>query len=192
MNDIEFHPVTAEHWSELAAFFEENGNPNYCWCMRWRLKSTDFRNGDSSERRSALEERIKENTPVGVLAYRDGRAVGWCSVAPRETYTGLERSRILKRIDDRPVWSVVCFFIDPDCRQQGLARGLLEAAVDYAASQGASTVEGYPVEPDKSYRFMGSVSIFDSAGFYEAGVANNGRKIVRFEIGNNRGNFAGP
>jgi hypothetical protein len=56
---------------------------------------------------------------------------------------------------------------------------LLEAAVAYAGTQGAEWVEGYPVEPDKSYRFMGAPSLFAEVGFQEAGVASNGRKIVR-------------
>ena len=31
----------------------------------------------------------------------------WCSIAPRNTFSVLGRSRILKQIDDEPVWSVV-------------------------------------------------------------------------------------
>jgi GNAT superfamily N-acetyltransferase len=106
--------------------------------------------------------------------------VGWCSIAPRETYTLLERSTTLKRLDDLPTWSVACFFVDPDHRDQGLPVKLLQAAVDYAISQGATLIEGYPVEPDQSYRFMGSPAVFEQAGFREVAKAKNGRSIVRF------------
>ena len=181
MTDFEFHPVTAESWPDLAQFFEQHGNPNYCWCMRWRLKSTDYRDAKSSDRRRNLDTMVKENTPVGILAYHDDTAVGWCSIAPRDTYEALERSRTLKRLDDQPVWSVVCFFIAPEQRQKGLAQQLLEAAVAYAASQGAAIVEGYPVQPDQSYRFMGSPATFKAAGFHHAGTATNGRPIMRIE-----------
>ncbi len=92
MDDFEFHPVTAERWSDLADFFQQSGNPNYCWCMRWRLKSIDFAADDAAGRRSKLEELVREKTPVGVLAYYGGEAVGWCSVAPRESYIAFERS----------------------------------------------------------------------------------------------------
>ena len=179
MDDFEFHPVTAERWSDLADFFQQNGNPNYCWCMRWRLKSSDFAADDAAGRRSKLEELVREKTPVGVLAYHEGKAVGWCSVAPRESYIALERSRVLPRLDPQPVWSVACFFIDRNFRQQGLASQLLTAAVEYAWSQGATIIEGYPVEPDKSYRFMGSPAVFERVGFEEAGTGKNGRIIVR-------------
>ncbi|MFZ0544381.1 MAG: GNAT family N-acetyltransferase [Candidatus Promineifilaceae bacterium] len=181
MSDFEFQPVTAENWPDLAQFFEQHGNPNYCWCMRWRLRSGEYSAVRSSDRRSKLETMVREGTPIGVLAFHEGTTVGWCSIAPRETYIGLERSRILKRLDDRPVWSVVCFFIDSKYRHQGLASRMLKAAVSYAASQGAAIVEGYPVEPDKSYRFMGSPAAFESVGFQQAGTATNGRIIMRIE-----------
>jgi GNAT superfamily N-acetyltransferase len=91
----------------------------------------------------------------------------------------LEKSKTLKSIDDRPVWSVVCFFVRRDLRGQGLALQLLRAAVKYAASHGARIVEGYPVEPGQSYQFMGSPAIFKAAGFREVGRAENDRLIVR-------------
>lgn len=182
MNELEFHPVTIDRWPDLAAFFEQYGNPNYCWCMRWRLKSTDFKQLNSANRRNRLESLVQENIPIGVLGYHQGKPVGWCSIAPRETYTLLERSRTLKRIDDRPTWSVVCFFVAPSMRGQGLSVKLLQAAVTYAISQGATIIEGYPVEPDQSYRFMGSPSAFEQVGFREVALARNGRSIVRFVV----------
>jgi GNAT superfamily N-acetyltransferase len=179
MGDFEFHPVTAERWSALADFFRANGNPNYCWCMRWRLSSKDFAADDAAGRRNKLEKLVQEKTPVGVLAYHEGTAVGWCSIAPRETYSALEKSRVLPRLDEQPVWSVVCFFVDRQFRQQGLASQLLTAAVEYARSQGATIVEGYPIELGKSYQFMGAPAVFEKVGFQEAGTGKNGRKIVR-------------
>lgn len=181
MSDFEFHPVTAENWSDLAGFFRANGNPNYCWCMRWRLRSKEFAADDAAGRRSKLEKLVDEKVPIGVLAYYEDRVVGWCSIAPRETYTALEKSRVLPRLDEQPVWSVVCFFVDRDFRGQGLASQLLTAAVDYARSQRATIVEGYPVEPGKSYQFMGAPAVFEKVGFEEAGTGKNGRKIVRFK-----------
>ena len=180
LNDLEFHPISIDRWADLTAFFERHGNTNYCWCTRWRLKSMQFKQLPAVERRNQLASLVQADIPIGVLAYRQGKAVGWCSVAPRETYALLEGSTTLKRIDNLPTWSVVCFFIDPGLRRQGLPVKLLRAAVSYAISQGAKIIEGYPVEPNKSYRFMGSPSIFEQAGFREVGTAKNGRRIVRY------------
>jgi GNAT superfamily N-acetyltransferase len=179
MSELGFHPVSLDRWADLEAFFEQHGNPNYCWCMRWRLKSIEFGQLNAAERRSRLGSLIQEKTPIGILAYHGGTPVGWCSIAPRETYAALERSRTLRRIDARPVWSVVCFFIDPGFRGRGLTVKLLQAAVDYAVSEGATIIEGYPVEPDQSYRFMGAPGVFEQVGFREVAVAKNGRPIVR-------------
>lgn len=179
MPDFEFHPVTVDRWPDLERFFKQNGNPNYCWCMRWRLSSSQFSKENAAGRKRQLENFVNENIPVGVLAYHEGKVVGWCSIAPRETFLGLERSRVLKRIDEQPVWSVTCFFVDRAFRRQGVTTKLLKAAVAYAGAQGAEWVEGYPVEPGKSYQFMGAPVLFEAVGFQEAGVASNGRKIVR-------------
>jgi GNAT superfamily N-acetyltransferase len=181
-SDFAFQPLTPDRWPDLVKLFEHHGNPGYCWCMTWRLTSADYKQLDSAGRKQALQALVKTHVPIGILAYRDGEPVGWCSIAPRETYTRLEKSNTLKRIDDQPVWSVVCFFVKRDMRGQGLALRLLQAAVEYAASQGARIVEGYPVEPGQSYQFMGSPSIFKAAGFHEVARAENDRSIVRWTL----------
>lgn len=177
--DFEFHPLTSDCWPDLVNLFEHHGNPGYCWCMTWRATSAEYKQLDSDGRKRALHALVKDSIPIGVLAYRDGEPIGWCSIAPRETYTRLEKSTTLKRIDDRPVWSVVCFFVRRGMRGQGLALQLLRAAVEYAAEQGARIVEGYPVKPGQSYQFMGSPAIFKAAGFREVTRAENDRPIVR-------------
>lgn len=77
MNDLAFHPVTVKRWLDLAAFFEQHGNPNYCWPKRtrWRLKSAEFRQLNSGQRRDRLQRLVEQNVPVGIQGYRRGRAV---------------------------------------------------------------------------------------------------------------------
>ncbi len=179
---LEFHPLTPDRWPDLVALFDHHGNPGYCWCMTWRLTSVQYKQLDSTGRRDALESLVNAGTPTGILAYEEGEPIGWCSIAPRETYPRLEKSKVLKRLDDAPVWSVACFFVKRSKRGQGVSLQLLNAAVTYARSQGARIVEGYPVEPDQSYRFMGAPSIFTQAGFHEAALASNGRRIMRYTV----------
>jgi len=191
---LEFHPVTADRWSDLVSLFEHHGNPGYCWCMLWRMISSDYRQSDSTGRRNALASLVNQGIPIGILVYLNDEPAGWCSIAPRETHPRLEHSTTLKRIDDLPVWSVVCFFVNRKLREQGLSLRLLQVAVAYAISQGAKIIEGYPVEPHKkdeegnlqpvtSYRFMGSVSTFKKAGFLDASITAKGRRIMRFVVG---------
>lgn len=112
--------------------------------------------------------------PPGVLAYQDddddADAVGWCSVSPRSSYHRIVHSRVIPKIDDQPVWSVVCFVVRPGFRRQGVATALLEGAVAFAREQGATTLEGYPADTDgqrisATYAYTGTRSLFERAGF---------------------------
>jgi GNAT superfamily N-acetyltransferase len=180
---IEFHPVTRRRLPDLARFSEAHGKFRYCSCMRWRMTSADFRRSRTEDRIAALTQRVRGRAPVGVLAYLNGEPVGWCSIAPRETYASLERYEKLARIDTSRVWAVVCFFVDVRARRRGMTLGLLRAAVEYARSQGARIVEGYPVEPGKLYGFMGSLRTFRRAGFRDVTPPDRQRKIFRRPTG---------
>jgi GNAT superfamily N-acetyltransferase len=115
--------------------------------MWWRLKRSEFERQKSQGNKKALKKIVASGQVPGILAYAEGEPIGWCSLAPREDYAALERSRVLKRVDDEPVWSVVCFFIARPFRRQGVMAQLLATAVEYAREHGAKIVEGYPVEP---------------------------------------------
>jgi GNAT superfamily N-acetyltransferase len=180
---MEFHPITVERLSDLACFSEHHGKFRYCSCMRWRLTSKDFQRSTPEGRVAALEALLREGTPVGVLAYREGEPVGWCSIAPRETYAALERFRALPRLDALPVWSVVCFFVDRRVRRQGVTLGLLRAAVEYARAQGATMVEGYPVEPGpRLYTYMGAPATFERADFSDVTPPGQAWRVMRYVI----------
>jgi hypothetical protein len=180
---LTFHPVTPERLPGLARFLASHGKFRYCACMRWRMRSAAFSRSTKEERAGAVERLVHEGTPIGVLAYLDQEPVGWCSVAARCSYAALERYRALPRIDDRPVWSVVCFFVSARIRRGGATLGLLKAAVDYAASQGAEIIEGYPVEPGpRLYTYMGSPATFRAAGFRDVTPRGQARQVMRYFV----------
>ena len=181
--DLRFCPVTADRLSDLKRFSAEHGKFGYCSCMRWRMGSSEYRKSSKTERADALYARVLDEEAIGILAYAEGRPVGWCSVGPRESYAALERYRALPRIDDAAVWSVVCFFVDSHYRRHRLTLNLLQAAVDYAASEGALIVEGYPVEPSApSYTYMGSPNTFVRAGFTDVTPSGQKRSVMRYYI----------
>lgn len=179
--ELQFHPVTQEQLADLERFSSQHGKFRYCSCMRWRMASSEFRRSSKEERVAALEELVRQGTPVGILAYADEEPVAWCSIAPREACAALERYRALPRIDKAPVWSVVCFFVDRRFRRQGVTLRLLQAAVDYARSQGAQIIEGYPVEPGSpSYTYMGFPSTYRKAGFGDVTPTGQTRRVMRY------------
>lgn len=178
---FQYRAVTGENLADLSRFSQEHGKFRYCSCMRWRMTSSEYQRSTKEERIAALENGVRAGKPTGVLAYVDELPVGWCSVAPRHIYQGLERYRALPRLDEEPVWAVVCFFADSRYRRSGMTRGLLKAAVAFAGKQGARIVEGYPVDPGaRSYTYMGSPATFRSAGFQDVTPIGQKRPVFRY------------
>jgi len=186
VSGLEFHPLTPERWGDLEALFGPRGACAGCWCMFWRLKRSEWTRQKGDGNRRALRKFAEAGDPLGVLAYAEGKAVAWCAVGPRESYPALERSRILKPVDDQPVWSVTCFFVARAWRRKGVTPKLLEAAVRYARSRGAKIVEGYPVEPrgtmPDAFAWTGFAGAFRGAGFVEVARRSAGRPIFRRDI----------
>jgi GNAT superfamily N-acetyltransferase len=187
-----FYPLTPDRWPDLEALFGERGAVGGCWCMWWRLKRSEFNQQKGAGNRQALKDLVSSGVPTGILAFAGDEPAGWCAVAPREAYPALERSRILKRVDDLPVWSVTCFFIAKPYRRAGLSVQLLKAAVEYALSQGASIIEGYPEDPvdgnqPAPFMFTGLASAFKKAGFTEVLRRSEKRPIMRYYLHQEQG-----
>lgn len=112
--------------------------------MWWRLGRAEFDKSKGKGNKQALRRIVALGGAVGVLAYSEGKPVGWCAIAPREEYARLANSRVLRPVDAQSVWSVTCFYVAREYRRAGLSVALLKAAVDYAKQNGAKIVEGYP------------------------------------------------
>jgi GNAT superfamily N-acetyltransferase len=182
-----FNLLTPERWSDFEKLFGPRGACGGCWCMYWRQSHSEYEHQHGELNRQNIKAIVDSGNIPGILAYSADQPVGWCSIAPREAFPTLARSRILKPVDDQPVWSVVCFFIARSQRRTGLSVKLLQASVDYARANGARIVEGYPVEPKggKSpdvFAHTGVYSAFKQAGFTEVIRRSETRPIMRFRI----------
>ncbi len=182
---MEFHPLTPERWQDFETLFGERGACGGCWCMAWRLTGKQFDEQKGAPNKKAMKAIVARGDQPGVLAYVGGQAVGWCSVAPRETFIRLESSRVLKPIDDKSVWSISCFFIAKEHRRKGLSVKLLKAAIEFVRRQGGKIIEGYPNEPKKDqpdvFMWTGLAASFIKAGFKEADRRGS-RPIFRYEL----------
>jgi len=107
-----FYPVTKENWKDFENLFGEKGACAGCWCMLWRLRRKEYDRLRGAGNKRKMKSLVYAGIVPGILAYDNENPVGWCSIAPREDFPVLENSRVMKRIDDKPVWSVVCFFIN--------------------------------------------------------------------------------
>jgi GNAT superfamily N-acetyltransferase len=181
-------PLTPVHWADFEQLFSEHGIQNGCWCMYWRVKRADCQAGYGEGNKQAFKRIVGSGVVPGILAYNAGRAVAWCSVAPREDYPVLERSPTLKRVDDQPVWSITCFFVSQPYRREGMTEFLIKAAVDHARQNGARIVESYPLCTEITRllpyeRYMGIQSTFERLGFMVAASRSARRPVMRYTIG---------
>jgi GNAT superfamily N-acetyltransferase len=184
---LDFQPLTPDRWPDFEALFGERGAYGGCWCMWWRLTRRAFEAQQGEGNRQAMKAIVDSGEVPGILAYSQGEAVGWCSVAPRERFGSLERSPVLKRLDDRPVWSIVCLYVARGYRSQGVAEDLIRGAVEYVRQQGGKVVEAYPTVPRAGRlspvsSFMGLPHMYERLGFEERARPSKSKVIMRYEV----------
>ena len=185
---LEFFPLTKERWKDFELLFGPRGACGGCWCMWWKLSRREFGAGQYEGNRLAQKAFVAKGGIPGLLAYVDRRPSGWCAVEPRDRYPLLARSRILAPIDDQPVWSVTCFYVDKSARRQGLSTALLRAVIDHVSEHGGKIVEGYPTEPRPgskivtTFVYTGLASTFRRIGFKEVARRSETRPIMRYTI----------
>jgi len=188
MPSIEIQPLTPERWPDFERLFGTRGACGGCWCMFDKLPRKEFDAGKYEGNRRAQQKIVESGEVPGLLAFVDGSPAGWIAVEPRERFPRLAGSRVRAPVDDQPVWSVTCFFIDRKFRGRGLTVALLKAAVDHVRRQGGRIVEGYPTEPRDgqpaapTFVFTGLASAFRQAGFVEVARRSPTRPIMRFVI----------
>jgi GNAT superfamily N-acetyltransferase len=167
--EIDVVPATADRWPDVVTLLGGNGD-RACWCQAPRGRAVGYGKSKPSARREALRAQLDEDPPAGMLAYVDGEVAGWCGFGPRPALPRLERSRTIPKVDDLPVWSILCFNVRVGYRRRGVAAALLAGVVDFARRSGAPGVEAYPIDPeggrvDSGFGYVGVTPMFEKAGF---------------------------
>jgi len=152
--------------------------------MEYRLKNKDYQRLKGEGNRNMMRKLVEGGELIGIIGYYEDAPVGWCSIAPRENYLRLENSRVLAKVDEKPVWSIVCFFIHKNYRRLGFSEQLILKAVSDAQKMGAQTIEAYPIIPKKDevptvFAHTGLVSSFNKCGFREVARRSETRPIMR-------------
>lgn len=173
-------PLTPSRFPHLDQVMGEKAVTRKCFCMHWRRPDGGYR--DNRDNRGRFAERVGEGRPPGLLGYVGSEPVGWVQVGPRQEFPTIYRSHLLKPVDEVDTWSVNCFVVRSEFRRRGVGQGLLDAALAFAAHQGAAVIEGYPVDGDRTSvvdYFTGTLGMFSRRGFEEVARRNETRPIVR-------------
>ncbi|MGA2822516.1 MAG: GNAT family N-acetyltransferase [Bacteroidales bacterium] len=183
---LTFEPLSKSNWNEFVTLFGERGACGNCWCQAYRLPKAEFDAGKKNEgNKMKMKDLVWSNHPTGILTFHEREAIAWCSVAPREDFIRLERSRVHKRIDTLPVWSITCFFIKKKYRMKGISMIVLKAVIDHARKNGISILEAYPLKPTSgklpdAFAWIGLCSTFEKAGFRIVDLTSKNRPMVRY------------
>jgi GNAT superfamily N-acetyltransferase len=186
---IEVRPATV--FDDVAAIVgPKRPGANVCWCLSYRIPSKENLSLRGPARGRKVAALIRRG-PIGVLAYDGGVPVGWAAVA-RRADTSFARNRTIPHVDDLDVWSVWCIRVRPGHRRTGISHALLAGAVEFARSQGAPAIEGYPVDNrgkkvDLTMAYVGTRALFEKAGFHKAADTSSvlggfPRVLMRLEL----------
>lgn len=196
--DIRVVPANEASCEDLLAVFGERGSSATCFCQRYKLLPGEaFSKFPRAERAERLREQTRcgapaEGTTSGLIAYLDGKPVGWCAVEPRPAYFGLLRVYRVPwegRNEDRSdesVWAVTCVLVRAGFRGHGIAYALASAAVEHARARGARALEAYPYRTEVGEITWdeihpGAESIFSAAGLREVSRPGTRRVVMRIE-----------
>jgi GNAT superfamily N-acetyltransferase len=188
---LDIRPLTPARWSDLVSLFQRPGLSvaRGCYCMYYRRSGRHQRPSGmtySESNKRALKALVDRGVVPGLLGYEGKRPVGWVSLGPREDYAKLQRSLVMKPVDEKPVWSIICFVVDPELRGRGVADAMLKGAMAWAREQGVRLLEAYPC--DKPARaaddsmWFGAKTMFDRAGFVEVARRKPMRPVVRRKL----------
>jgi GNAT superfamily N-acetyltransferase len=184
-------PLTPARWRDLEAVFLAKGCAvaRGCWCMYYRETGKQHLAAGmklAQVRKERMRALATSRSPPGLIGYVGRTPVGWVSLAPRGEYAKLARSPVMKPVDARPVWSVVCFVVPAEHRNRGVASALLRGAIDYARKRGARVLEAYPIDkPSRDqddWLWHGVKSMYDRAGFVEVARRRPTRPVVRLQL----------
>ena len=146
-----------------------------CYCQAYLHQPTTKEEdifGPGKARQSACDL-VSEGNMDGYLAYQEDKVVAWCAAGSSKLY------RALPDAEDK-LARIICFNVDPDLREQGIASELLDLVLNDLESRGFAAVEAAPstaVVSDKS--FQGTTAMFEIRGFEKITDINENQVLMR-------------
>lgn len=183
---IQILPLIPQRWDDFETLFGPKGACAGCWCMFFIVPTREYNEKRGDGLRDEMHKLVFEEQRIpGLIAYVGDEPAGWIAFGPREYYSRLQRSRVLKAVDDLPVWSIVCFFVDKKFRKMGINQALIRAVLDFGAEKCVKIFEAYPYDVQGKrmadiFAYTGFSTTFSKAGFVEVARRSPTRPIMRY------------
>lgn len=201
-SSIEVVRVGIEHAEALARLFERSGSRCYCRYFHFagdKYAWQDRLGNHAEQNRRELVGCLSGRSPEadGVVAVEPSAShpetvVGWLKLTPAELMDKHYEQRLYRGLPcfARPsdgVFTLGCFLVDPTRRRQGIARRLLEGAIQVAGELGARSLEAFPHKsPDGEARpdalWFGPDALFERAGFELVDDSVSAYPVLRKEL----------
>ena len=166
--------VTPDRIADYHEFFDHHAFRDYpswqsCYCMETHRTQTDeeWAVRTAADNRRDMTQGIDDRKVTALLAYVDGKPVGWCNYGESTRLNGVMHRYRLNVAEQQGVGSLACFVIAAPYRKHGVASALLDAALERLRARGVRVAEAYPARsqdsPQANYR--GPLQMFLRAGF---------------------------
>lgn len=175
IGEVEIRDVTPERVGDYLDFFDHRAFRDFpawqsCYCMETHRDHTDeeWAARTGADNRADMQKLIGAGRVTALLAYVDGKPVGWCNFGETTRLSGVMNKLHLNAAEHKGVGSIACFVIAAPYRGHGVATKLLDAAVERLRSRGLRAIEAYPRRKDEGNdqaHYRGSWRMYEKAGF---------------------------
>lgn len=175
IGEVEIRDVTPERVGDYQAFFDHEAfrdfpSWQFCYCMETHRTQSDeeWARRTGADNRRDMSHMIATGKVTALLAYADGKPVGWCNYGETTHLAGVMHRFGRDAADHDGVGSVACFVISSRYRGHGVASRLLDSAVERLRAKGLRAVEAYPGRDygnSAQSHYRGPLSMFLRAGF---------------------------
>ena len=174
---IEFFEIKPDTAADFLSFFDNSAFSEYdewagCYCLEGHCeKHFEIEFTDRQKRRKIAEGLVKKGKLHGYLLREDGRNIGWVKLGDKADFEAFRDWPHGDFPEKRGTTaSLYCIDLIPEYRGRGIAKTILEFAINDCREKGYRCLEVYPNTDTRERRnYRGHMGMYLEAGFVKIG-----------------------